>query len=897
MRDLRNIASIFLSLYLLIGVECASAQSAHDMDLNTFEVRGLSSTIDWSVSAPNAVTCFSSDWQPSFFVTPDSLLNVRITGALYVDVSCNDNDFVGFVWGYLAPSNQDDPVKNDYFLFDWKKSSENAPSTYGGYYAHAGYCVSRVNGDIEASPTEIYKYFWAHQVSDVFHPLQEYYDEMYAWRYNKLHLFDLLYKENYMCVKIDGHVVFEQQGHFHPGAFGLYSFAQSLVNFYNVKVTDLSFIYTDSDQLYCEGMPVNFSVGVPAEPNYVCPYVASYDWDFGDGSAHAYNANVQHMYAESGSYTVKLTRTYFDGVTEELLYNVDILPSPTVLQQPDSVICNVGDDITFFVEAEYVTSYQWFEKKPNEEYWYEIQNDGYVSGVNTPCLKISNIPITYNDREYVCRLTGNCGQTRFSDYVSLNVLKAPMRVSLKMSNEHLCKGDTSLVRIEIAELSQMKTAHLVLNYTDSLINITNISANSLENLDIESSSPSSGVLVLDMHAYDSLQLQHGVVAAFSIKSVGNSTASISLVWQDSLSYFKNADQETLESIYYDQYVMHNIPMIPNWSDSIQICADTELELDTSLFTEYLWSTGATDSHIPIPNEGTYWVQLVDSNQCISTDSVYVTLLPKPIKPDIVTLQNDIICANEDSIVFEVVGGMGDYLSYTLASQKYYDTVSPPYVLSTLVAPEHDAVLSVRWHNKCGASIAEEQALSVLPLKTPWVSILSDHTVIMWGQEVEFNAKVQDGGDMPWFQWYLGDELKQEGFSDVFVTTQAGVHNIVKLIMTADKECLTQESDTAFYTVKISSSDEVFVPHIVADDAQYKDFQVIFNRSDIYRFSLCIFDLQGRLVFASQDPFAKWNGSGIVSKGSQNIFLYHVQYALNNKEDTLHTLKGKFLLKK
>ncbi len=899
MRDVRHIAIIFLSLYILTGVSWVSAQSAHNLDLNTFEIRGMSSTIDWDVSAPNAVTCLSSDWQPSFFVTPNRLLNVRITGSLYVDASCYDNDFVGFAWGYFAPSKQGEPTENNYFLFDWKKSSENAPSAYGGYYGRAGYCVSRVNGYIEDDPIEVYKCFWGHHVSDAFHPLEESYGVVYGWKYNTVHLFDILYKEDYMSVTIDGNLLFEQEGDFHAGAFGLYSFAQSLVNFYNVKVTDLSYIYTDGDQLSCEGMPVNFSVGASASPNYECPYVVSYDWDFGDGSAHVYDARVEHVYAQAGVYTVKLTRTYFDGSIDVLTYNIDVLPSTKILQQPDSVICDIGDDVIFSVEAEGVVSYQWFEKKPNEGYWFEMQNDGYVAGVNTPDLHISNVPVTYDNREYICRLTGNCGQWSLTNHVSLDVLNAPMSLSTQMVTEHLCEGDTSLVLVQIGELPQMKTAHLVLHYSDSLIKITNISTHFLQNLDIESSYPSPGVLVLDIHVNQPVQLQYGVVAALSIKSVGNITAPVSLVWQDSLSYIHNEAQESLEIIYYDQYFMHYLPITPNWNDSLELCSDAELELDTSLFTEYLWSTGATNSHIPIPHEGAYWVQLVDSNQCVSTDSVFVSLLPKPIAPNLVTLQNNIICADQDSIAFEVIGGMGDYLSYALGSRQYYDTVSPPYVFSRLEAPDHDTVLSVRWHNSCGASTAVEEPLSVLPLSTPWVSILSEHESALWGQEVEFSAVAQNGGDMPWFQWYLGNELKQEGYSDVFVTTEVTPNNRVKLIMNSDMECLTQASDTAFYTMKFIASDAVFVPRVISNDGPYNYFQVIFNTSDteVYHFSLRIFDLKGTLVFASQDPNARWNGDGLVSTGSQNLFLYHVQYALDDKEDTLHTVKGKFLLKK
>ena len=52
--------------------------------------------------------------------------------------------------------------------------------------------------------------------------------------------------------------------------------------------------------------------------------VASYDWDFGDGSTHATTAKPNHTYTSAGSYNVTLTVTDNDGGTNALTKTVTV---------------------------------------------------------------------------------------------------------------------------------------------------------------------------------------------------------------------------------------------------------------------------------------------------------------------------------------------------------------------------------------------------------------------------------------------------------------------------------------------------------------------------------------------------------------------------------------------
>jgi PKD repeat protein len=57
-----------------------------------------------------------------------------------------------------------------------------------------------------------------------------------------------------------------------------------------------------------------------------CVGAISYDWDFGDGSAHGSGTNVAHVYPVAGAYTWKLVATA-NGVTQTATGIVTISPT------------------------------------------------------------------------------------------------------------------------------------------------------------------------------------------------------------------------------------------------------------------------------------------------------------------------------------------------------------------------------------------------------------------------------------------------------------------------------------------------------------------------------------------------------------------------------------------
>ncbi len=94
-------------------------------------------------------------------------------------------------------------------------------------------------------------------------------------------------------------------------------------------------------------LTVNFSSAGSSDPD---GQAITYDWDFGDGSAHSNAANPSHQYNANGSYTAALTVTDTFFVTSTTTVPVIVgntAPTATITMPADGSHYNIGDTITF----------------------------------------------------------------------------------------------------------------------------------------------------------------------------------------------------------------------------------------------------------------------------------------------------------------------------------------------------------------------------------------------------------------------------------------------------------------------------------------------------------------------------------------------------------------------
>jgi PKD repeat protein len=93
-------------------------------------------------------------------------------------------------------------------------------------------------------------------------------------------------------------------------------------------------------------LTTNFSGAQSSDPDND---TLSYDWDFGDGSAHATTAAASHQYTTPGSYTAKLTVSDGNGGQDTATIRIDAgnnEPAPSISTPVPDQLFRVGEAIT-----------------------------------------------------------------------------------------------------------------------------------------------------------------------------------------------------------------------------------------------------------------------------------------------------------------------------------------------------------------------------------------------------------------------------------------------------------------------------------------------------------------------------------------------------------------------
>ena len=150
---------VWSMLYFLPGnlhSQCSSL-----IDLNTWTQQGPAANGNWNVNAAGTSLTQTINGFPTFFVSPQSFINVRMTGT--ISTTGGDDDFIGFVFGYREPINQPtNPMPVDTWLFDWKRGNQ----TVNGFNIQQGRYLSQVQGTFDLTVHD--GNFWGHQAGNGF---------------------------------------------------------------------------------------------------------------------------------------------------------------------------------------------------------------------------------------------------------------------------------------------------------------------------------------------------------------------------------------------------------------------------------------------------------------------------------------------------------------------------------------------------------------------------------------------------------------------------------------------------------------------------------------------------------------------------------------------------------
>ncbi len=391
---MKNWIITFLLIFVTILFK---AQCVTNVNLNTWSKRGPSSAGNWAVSSGGTSVSQSINGAPTFFVNPQDLINVEITGRFGVSAGAGDDDFIGFVVGYKEPSGTGSNY--DFILFDWKKNiNQNSPARTMLY-------------DVNGNSTNTN--FWAHTATapGVFNLLQN--SSTYpGWVHGVTYNFTCLYTSSRIVVKIENDTVADVSGCFEPGKFGFYNLSQGSVNYSNFSYRSVSDFSIINDSI-CIGNSIaqnEVDLDVFCYDNSVSNPYNTIRWEMGDGTVFNDSTEFSYSYTAAGNYNIELYTEDLGGCIDSITKTITVF-DPNVSAGQDITICTNGTvPISATPTAVAPLSYSWSSGETTNaiapstsgQYIVEITDAAGCTNTDTMNLTIHEVPQASPSAVAVC---------------------------------------------------------------------------------------------------------------------------------------------------------------------------------------------------------------------------------------------------------------------------------------------------------------------------------------------------------------------------------------------------------------------------------------------------------------------------------------------------------------
>jgi len=286
---------------------------------------------------------------PTFFVTPFELIDVEIFFTVSVDETedSNDNDDIGFVFGYEAPfGNNFEQFKT--YLFSHRKEDDTG---CGNYLGQEGEILAEIDGEIPfgCDPFGTVYHFWGQISSPAYKILDSRLGDGNGWQYDVEQNFKLIYTRTEAIILRMGTLqqydtLFHLQGCFEPGRFGFYNNSQGNAN-HKLFSYQYHANFTMEESEICVGTGAEFLFLEDCNEEFDFTSIDSLVWDFGDGSMlrvgspNAQNVNPVHTYFSAGTYLVQLTVENALGCRGSISKEIIVKTLPLINLGNDTIIC------------------------------------------------------------------------------------------------------------------------------------------------------------------------------------------------------------------------------------------------------------------------------------------------------------------------------------------------------------------------------------------------------------------------------------------------------------------------------------------------------------------------------------------------------------------------------
>ena len=352
----------------------------------------------------------------------------------------------------------------------------------------------------------------------------------------------------------------------------------------------------------------------------------SYYWEFGDGNDSDLS-NPQHNYGFEGDYIVSLIALSGVGCSDTIEKTISVYPTPVV---------DLGDDIfhcfdTYVLDAQNTgANYLWSNNAASQT--ITVTNDGNYSVTVTNdygCSASDEVHVTLNapiiisfdgeDWEVCDSVTLDAGYPGADFQWSTGAVSQSILVtesgtySVSLTNQG-CTGEGS-VNVIVYESPQLNLGGIITECegTSVILNAEN---------------PNSDYIWSTNETLQ--QIEVNLAGTYSVTVTDQHSCTVS----DSV-----------------QVIFNSLPVDPFPSDTI-ICGNGILDAQNQ-GAQYEWIDGSNSQFFEVTQSGVYWVNIIGGNSCSLTDTVNVTVYPKPI----VNIGNDTALCREE--ILELDAGNSD----------------------------------------------------------------------------------------------------------------------------------------------------------------------------------------------------------------------------------------------
>jgi gliding motility-associated-like protein len=257
---------------------------------------------------------------------------------------------------------------------------------------------------------------------------------------------------------------------------------------------------------------------------------------------------------------------------------------------------------------------------------------------------------------------------------------------------------------------------------------------------------------------------------------------------------------------------------------------------------YAWSTGATTDSISINTAGTYYLDVVDTNNCFKSDTVVVTPGPDLV----VEIEADsVICAGEETEATVLVDNETGLLSYT-----WNTTATTESIEVNTTGTYSVVVIDAKGCWGDDSQGIRVQALPTLTITPDTLSMCSMEEA----EETSFITAAHNGSYVEWGDGFIGDvyTTEESGWFEATVMDDFGcsAYDSVTIVEYCRPINITLPN---IFTPDGDGINDAFIPfEIVWEDLEYMMAHIEYINFKVY-------NRWGELIHLSTEVLPRWKG--------------------------------------